>query len=291
MGAAEGVELPLAPPNWKDPGWVVGAAPNWKDGVELSALPPPEKGLLKDEPEDALLVKLKPVLAGLSLEVLAAPNEVAGFVAAGAEEPPKMLLENMGGAEPRLLPPVKAFFAGDASSCFIGLPENMEFAGALDGGDFGAPNSDLEVPCDRPLGFSLVVLPKLKVGVAAGCEVFASAGLSCEPSVAGFAAPKMLLLEVDEALPKRLLALLAGLAPKREVALVVAGVVLGAAPNNEVGLGASGVACAGFAPNRVELCGAGDAEGANGLLTAPNKLLAGFGASLGLGASTAAGCD
>jgi hypothetical protein len=114
--------------------------------VVLSVLPPAAKGLLKDEPDDALLVKLKPVLAGLSFAGGAPAKDVAGLLfAAGAAPPPKMLLEKIGGAEPRLLVPLNAFFAGDASSCFMGLPSNIEFAGVEEGGDLGAPNRDFDV--------------------------------------------------------------------------------------------------------------------------------------------------
>ena len=166
------------PPNWKDPVEGVEEAPKLKEGVDACPFPPDAKGLLKDEPDDALLVKLTAALAGLSLLVEPAPN-IAGVLAfaAGVEEA-KMLLEavvcellpklNTGAAELRLLLPVNAFFAGDASSCFIGLPSNMEVVGALDGGDLGpAPNS-FGAFCDKPLGLSLEVLPKLNAGAAVG---------------------------------------------------------------------------------------------------------------------------
>jgi hypothetical protein len=281
---------PLEAPNWKDdpPAAGVEEAPKLKEGVELSAFPPAAKGLLNDDPAEALLVKLNPVLAGLSLTGFAAPKEVAGLLfAAGVEAPPNRLLEKRAGAEPRLLLPGNAFLAGDASSCFIGLPANIEFAGADEGGDLGAPNSGFD--WDIPFGLSLEALPKLNVGVGAGCEDFSSAGFSCGVSPADLAAPKMFELGVDDVLPNMLLVLGAGFAPNSEDVPAVVDALVAGAPNSEVGLVASGAASVGLAPKRVELWVVGVADCSAGLLGPPKRLVAGLGASTAFCGSDAAG--
>jgi hypothetical protein len=119
-----------------------------------------------------------------------------------------------------------------------------------------------------------------------GCEGLSSVGFACGASAAGLAAPKMLVLGVDEALANMLLALVVGLAPNREDVLGLEEALFKAAPKAGVGLEAS---VAGFAPNRVELCDRGVADASDGLLRAPKRLDAGLGASAGFGASVEAG--
>ena len=121
----------------------------------------PEKGLLKppvevDAPPDPKLkLKLPPLLLSCDPDGVldaVAPNKGAG-AGAGAEfdglpnkfdeaelEPavPKL---NTGGGAVVSVPRPNCFLAGDAASCFIGLPPNK--LEAIAGGDFGAPNRDL----------------------------------------------------------------------------------------------------------------------------------------------------
>lgn len=229
----------------------------------------------------------------------------------------------MGVDDPVLLSPVNAFFAGDKSSCFIGLPLNMLFAAAPPGGDLGAPNRGLEAAARGPalVGFSppAEVLPKEKVGfeeasvVAGAASVFAAVALL--PKVAG-PLPKRGADGVEAPLPNALLGAGAGLAPNNEDAVPA----LPSAedefwpPNNGDALGASNAAdfagSAGFAPNRLDACVAGAGEKVaplvlfdkpntfgvadvsgfeSALVVEPNMLKLGLGASFSLGASVEAG--
>lgn len=124
----------------------------------------PEKGLLKPlaevagPPDPKLKLKLPPLLspdpdwvfngaapkrgaevgagAGAAAEFIELPNKL------GPELAPAVPKLNRGGVAVVSVPrPLNCFLAGDAASCFIGLPANKPEVEA--GGDFGAPNRDL----------------------------------------------------------------------------------------------------------------------------------------------------
>ena len=163
----DGVE---APPKLNMPP-EAGAA---EAGLSLPVLPP-EKGLLIVEVEAPAPPKLKlnepvppldvappkligPPAAALGVALEAAPNKLLdGWVWL----PPKL---KVGAAEPEPLGPVKAFFAGEGSSCFIGLPLKREFAAVPLGGDRGALNKGL-AGCEASFGCEA---PKLKMGAGVG---------------------------------------------------------------------------------------------------------------------------
>jgi hypothetical protein len=228
----------------------------------LPTLLPEEKGLLNELPVEPKL-KLAPPEALFEAEP--APKLGVPLVGA-AEAPPKIgaadVLDvfpkpKMGGAEAvaLVLPPLKALFAGDGPSCFIGLPSNM---GVDELGDLGAAN----------MGFGACVVP-----LEPKLNDVEAAGAASVLGVSELEAPKRgLAAGVDE--PKRLLVavVVAGLAPNMFVE--VAGVVVPEAgvlevPNSELGaLGAS----AGFPPKRVDDCNTGVDDSA-GLLAEANRLV------------------
>lgn len=303
--------LLLEPPNWKGPGPPEGAVdapklnmfPDAAAGAE-PAFPasgpwvPEVKGLVNEEeaefppnwnPNDSLAdefpPKDEPALLAAGVDVATpkrgveetgaaepAPNEGAAEV---VEAPPKL---KMGAAEaPALpLPLPNALLAGDGASCFMGLPSSPVIPDEV--GDLGAPKRGFEAPLT--LSALLEAAPKLKIGAAAGLSPASALGAVASPELG---APNIGLAVDPEALPNKLLVVLTGLAPNREV---VADVLL-AAPKSEV-LGASvaGVSLpAGLAPNRVDDCITGPLDSA-GLLTAPNRLPVGAGV-LGLSSDLA----
>lgn len=256
-------EAPLAPPNWKEvdppvPG--AEAPPKLKrlPGADVDAAPallpptPDAKGLLNAVPVEAVAAappepnwKLKPPDPVFAVEEVPPKliEPVALPVGAGVDEPPNIPPGaavvpkfSLGAEEPPLLPPLNALFAGDGSSCFMGLPLKREPVGAvIEGGDFGAPNSDIGAGCAGAAGLSPVLeeLPKLKVG-AGGCCLAVGAGVEERVGVAaaellpepsppksGFngAAP---LPNKPGALPP--------LAPKRELGLSVAAALIASEP-------------------------------------------------------------
>lgn len=295
--------LLLEPPNWKGPGPPEGAVdapklnmfPDAAAGVE-PAFPasgpwvPEVKGLVNEEeaefppnwnPNDSLAdefpPKDEPALLAAGVDVAApkrgveetgaaepAPNEGAAEV---VEAPPKL---KMGAAEAPALPLPNALLAGDGASCFMGLPSSPVIPDEV--GDLGAPKRGFEAPLT--LSALLEAAPKLKIGAAAGLSAASALGAVASPELG---APNIGLAVGPEALPNKLLVVLAGLAPNREV---VADVLL-AAPKSEV-LGAS---VAGLAPNRVDDCITGPLDSA-GLVTAPNRLPVGAGV-LGLSSDLA----
>lgn len=120
---------------------------------------PDEKGLLKPPveagaaaPDPKLKLKLPPLLSpdpDWALEEVA-PKRGAGAGVEGAGLPNKFDEPELAPVEPKLntgggaevsVPRPNCFLAGDAASCFIGLPANKLEDAA--GGDFGAPNRDL----------------------------------------------------------------------------------------------------------------------------------------------------
>lgn len=278
-----GVEaLPLPPPNWNGDEVPDGADPAPKENVPpdagaaavpalppipdangllkppvggAAALPPPKLKLKPPEPEPAF-DDGPPKLAGAALAVLP--------FCVGAEDAPKMLFVTgaaveappklkIGVESPPLLPLLNAFFfAGDGSSCFMGLP-NMLFDAPAAGGDVGAPNMGFEAVVD---GAAVVLGPKLKMGF--GASALAAVELVVAPEVAPNRGCCGCVVGVVAPLPNKLPAVLAGLEPKSDPALAGAdAVVAPVPPNKEVaGLGASVVKAfagsEGLAPNRVE---------------------------------------
>lgn len=324
--------LPVPLPNWKGEEVPDGAEPAPKENVApepgaaepaaLLPLLPEAKGLL-NPPLGAVAppvlappkLKLKPpVLEAVFDDAPPKPTGPALAVppfCAGADDAPKRPVEGAAGwlppklkrgAESPSAPPLlKAFFfAGEGSSCFMGLP-NMLFAAAPAGGDLGAPNMGFDAVADGP---------KLKIGLGAsafaavesvvGADVAPNRG--CCGCVVGVVAP----------LPNKLPAVLAGFEPKRDPAVPAAGAVAdeAALPNRlAAGLGASPAEAfagsLGLAPNM------GDGADSVGLPACPNKLDAlvvvsagleasglapkrldaGLGASVVFGASVVAGLD
>lgn len=302
------------PPNWKLGGAdcvVPDEPPKLNCGADWALSPlPEEKGLLKELPEEALLVKLNPALPEPPLAAgVPDPNDRPGALGAAValgvlDEPPKMLDDEFcvppklktGAAVPLAFEALKGFLAGDASSCFMGLPANIEFDDVV-GGDFGAPNSGLLASEGVPFGLSAPdeAPPKLKVGTGFDDEASA-AGAGVAPSPAGLAAPNRLEEDEVDAFPNRLPAGVAGLEPNNDEA--VAGVALPSLlppPKLKPELGAEDVAAAGvsalllpkrvelsdgLAPKSVEACVGAAVDGSAGLLAAPKMLLAGLGCSL-----------
>jgi hypothetical protein len=198
------------------------------------------------------------------------PNEGG---AAGVVEAPKL---KMGADAPDAVPPLtlNALLAGDGSSCFMGLPSSPAAPEGL--GDWGAPNRGFAAPFS--LSAPLEAAPKLKIGAAAGLS---AAGASFLAAVASpeLGTPNRGAALGVEALPNRLLVVLVGFAPNKEVVVVdspLVAEVLGA-PNSDV-LGVSVVAGfsspEGLAPNNVDDCIAGPLDSA-GLLAAPKMLVVG----------------
>ncbi|KAI6749111.1 hypothetical protein HG531_008058 [Fusarium graminearum] len=297
----------LGPPNWKGAAPPEGAEgaeeapklnmPPLDDGAapESPPLLPGAKGLLNEEeaelppppppnwnPKLPEAEELEPKDAPTSLaagvveappnkgvEVPEAPPPKEGGAAAGVVEPPKL---KMGADAPDTVPPLKALLAGDGSSCFMGLPSSP--AVPEDGlGDWGAPNRGFAAPLI--LSAPLEAPPKLNMEVVAGVSFFAAVA-SLE-----LGAPNKGAAAGVEVLPNRLLAVVVGFAPNKEVAVVdspFAADVLGA-PKSEV-FGASVAAGlsspVGLAPNSVEDCSTGPLDSA-GLLTAPKRFAVGAG--------------
>lgn len=133
--------------NWKDL-FVVGVEVVLKlnDGVVLFVLLLVVKGLLKDELDDVLFVKLKFVLVGLLFVGGVLVKDVVGLLfVVGVVFLLKMLFEKIGGVELRLLVLLNVFFVGDVLFCFMGLLLNIEFVGVEEGGDLGVLNRDFDV--------------------------------------------------------------------------------------------------------------------------------------------------
>jgi hypothetical protein len=170
------------PPNWNDEPPVDGVVEPPKLNMPPVAgaagaaglsppLPPAAKGLLPvgaDAPPPPKL-KLNPPAPALdeAPPKLGAPEDAGGVAVEDAPNrlvvgwlwpPPKL---KMGAAEPEPLAPVNDFLAGEGSSCFMGLPLNMEFWPAPVGGDLGAPNRGFADSCGASFGWAA---PKLKAG-------------------------------------------------------------------------------------------------------------------------------
>jgi hypothetical protein len=224
-------------------------------------LKPPEAGALEAgaaEFDDAAPdPKLNPPL----LEVLVAVCEALPKIppdAGACDVLPKLKLA---GVElPVFLFPIEnRDFAGDLSSCFMGLPSNIEVPPAEAGGDFGAPNSLFEAVSVAPLVFnpSPDVPPELNndgaVAVADVVSFDASAFVVLAFPNKGLAAVAETLL------PKRLLVVAAAeLAPNRLGALGLLAVEPAFANSEGLGSDVEGafsgslIGSAGFAPNKVE---------------------------------------
>lgn len=274
-----GADVLLGPPNWNglEPLGAAEVLPklNMPPDVEVGAEPelppllPEAKGLLKEDPEfpdwnenppdpELLVVLAAPKLV---LAPLVVPEPPPKMGAAGVVEAfPKL---KMGAADAPVLPPLKAFLAGEGSSCFMGLPPNK---GAPDeAGDLGVPKRGF-AESEMPLGLA----PKLKIGAAAGLSAAGASvlgavdasGLELGAPNRGFAAG------VVDALPNRLVAFAEGLTPNRDDAGVV-----DSPPKSEV-LGAVEdlSPSAGLTPKRVDDCITGPLDSA-GLLTEPNRLV------------------
>lgn len=300
-----------------------GPLPNWKgdaapvDGaVEAPKLKPltagfeavpsgvaDEKGLLKalfDDPP-ALKLKLAPPDAGAAGVVEDAEPKLKPplvLVSAGFEVFPNKLVEPVArGAAPKLKPPGPEValevlllprenrgFAGDLSSCFIGLPSNME--GADVGGDFGAPKRGFEPDPVVPLrGFDPALDPPKLNSDGAVPEADAVAGASPDAEAMDTPVlPNNVVEGVDEeAPPKRLVDVVgAALAPNRleDASLLAASDPLlpnagrGLAGSSDAGFSGSLAASAGLAPKRVVDCKADgcDAAESDGLLARPKRL-------------------
>lgn len=163
-GAAPKLNMPPAVEGWAEPALPVLFAKGLLNPDPEAAAPPPAEKL-KPKPPDPVFVGAAPPkplgalvpLVGAGPEV--APNRlvVADVVCAVFPKP------NKEPDEPDA-PPVNIFFAGEGSSCFIGLP-NMLFSPAV-GGDLGTPNRGFEAACDAAPELVPPVegAPKLKTG-------------------------------------------------------------------------------------------------------------------------------
>jgi hypothetical protein len=156
--------------------------------VAPAVLAPPKLKLKPPEPDpEPVFDDGPPKPTGPALAVLP--------FCAGADDAPNMLVAgavgwllaklNMGVESPPVPPPLNNFFfAGDGSSCFMGLPNRLPEAlapAAAAAGDFGAPNIGFDAAAD---GAALLVLlpPKSKLGF--GASVFAAVESVVAPDVA-----------------------------------------------------------------------------------------------------------
>lgn len=136
VGADAWVEFPPVVPEEKgllNPPEEAEAPPDPKLKLKPPALP-----VLSPEPDWAFEEAAPKMGAGVGVELLLFPNRLEPELLPVVPAVPKL---NRGGAVEVSVPRPNCFLAGDASSCFIGLPENRLDVAA--GGDFGAPNRDL----------------------------------------------------------------------------------------------------------------------------------------------------
>lgn len=200
------------------------------------------------------------------------PNKF-GFAFELAPAAPK--LKRGGGAEVSVPRPANRFFAGDVSSCFMGLPPNKLAVENEAGGDFGAaPNRDLAACWEVSVGLgpALAADPKENRDAAAGWlaaggegSFLAGTALGApnKPvgAAAGAAVPNKLVDEDKAGFGLAGSEVKAGvLAPNRDVDVDVGAGAAAAAPNKLVEVTGVVVAggAAGAVPNRLLVVGAGE---------------------------------
>jgi hypothetical protein len=221
--------------------------------------------------------------AGAGAEFIELPNKLELEFELAPPAAPK--LKTGGGAEVSVPRPVNCFFAGDASSCFMGLPPNKLLVENEAGGDFGAaPNRDLAACWEVSVGLGPAPAadPKENRGAAAGWLAAGGEGSFLAGTALG-APNKLVGAAAGAAVPNRLV-------DEDKAGFGLAGSELKAgvlAPNRDVDVD---VGAGAAAPNKlVEETGVVVADGAAGAV--PNMLVvgAGEGADGGAGDGAAAG--